>query len=122
MTFLPSLLTSSLFRAKLVGLIGICSLSCSAFALIAVPTTKPVTNEEPSHGITYEKDSGPLRKYVLPMNGALSLLIGLNSLVFYGKRGVHEGFWILCLIPAGELTRNGRDIKQLVTIVKPCIF
>ena len=45
---------------------------------------------------------GRLQMYILPLNGVLALLVSFNALTFYGKPGVHEAFWILCVIPAGE--------------------
>lgn len=30
------------------------------------------------------------------------MLIALNALGFQNKRGVHEGFWLLCLLPLSE--------------------
>lgn len=102
MTFLPSLITSSSPQAKLIGFLAICSLSCSAFVLIVIPTSKPKTSEGLSNRLASDEGPGPIHRYIVPMNGALSLLVGLNSIVFYHKDGVHEGFWILCFVPIGE--------------------
>ncbi|MCJ1461706.1 hypothetical protein MMC07_000304 [Pseudocyphellaria aurata] len=100
MTFLPALLTSSLFQAKILCLLSMSSLLCTAYVLIFVPKDKPdASNREPAQQIQQPR-SGPVRRYINYLNGGLSMLILLNALTLKERRGVHEGFWLLCILPA----------------------
>ena len=54
---------------------------------------------------------GPLHQYLSYLNAGLSLLLGLYAIGFRGRNGVHDGFWMLCLLP-------GR--KHLYTPLRLC--
>ena len=43
-----------------------------------------------------------MRKYLIPLNAGLALLVTLNAVKFYGWQGVHGGYWVLCMVPVGE--------------------
>ena len=47
------------------------------------------------------KAPGPVLRYIDCFNGGLSSLICLNALTLRGREGVHEGFWLLCVLPLG---------------------
>lgn len=47
-----------------------------------------------------ESGSIPRDRYLNYVNGTLSLLILLNSAALKEEKGVHEGFWLLCTLPA----------------------
>ena len=48
-----------------------------------------------------EASPGPIQRYIDYLNGGLSCLICLNALTLRGREGVHEGFWLLCILPLG---------------------
>lgn len=101
-TFLPALLTSRLFQARILCLLSMSSLICTAYILISIPKNKlDAANRKHTQQIL-QPASGPIRRYINYFNGGLSILILLNSFNLKGKRGVHEGFWLLCILPAGE--------------------
>ncbi|KAL9638752.1 MAG: hypothetical protein Q9204_001382 [Flavoplaca sp. TL-2023a] len=54
---------------------------------------------------------GPLLQYGPYLNGVLSLLIGLSSLMIDDKAMDHDGFWLLCLLPV--------DIESLERLKYP---
>ena len=78
------------------------SLVASAYILVFVPNSRSDKSkvEDSRHDLQLER--GPVKRYVAYLNGGLSLLIALNSIGFKGKKGVHEGFWLLCLLPLGR--------------------
>jgi hypothetical protein len=47
--------------------------------------------------------SKPIHRYLDYLNAILSLLILLNSVAFKDDSGVHDGFWLLCALPARKL-------------------
>ena len=86
---------SRLFQAKLVSLLCVASLIATAYILTLVPNTRPKSPNQAK--------SGPVRQYIISyLNGALSLLCALNSITLRDKPGVHDGFWLLCLLPVGR--------------------
>ena len=102
MTFLPALLTTSLFQARVLCLLSMSSLMCTAYILLFIPKlNSDAANRNHTQEIL-QPASGPIRRYLGYLNGGLSMLILLNVFSLKGKRGVHEGFWLLCILPAGE--------------------
>lgn len=102
MTFLPALLTSRLFQARILCLLSMSSLICTAYILIFIPKNKPDARNQKHTQQIHQHSSTPIRRYISYLNGILSTLILLNAFSLEGKRGVHEGFWLLCILPAGE--------------------
>lgn len=99
-TFVPALVASSSLQMQLISLLAISSLGCTAYVLLSTPTTHETRRE------TVPTTSGPQmppRAYIDYFNGGLSLLVGSNALYFEGKKGVDDGFWLLCMLPGGEL-------------------
>jgi len=90
-----------LIAAKLISLLSMSSLIATAYILVFVPNTRAnkSNSEEPRKQLQSER--GPIHKYISHLNGGLSLLIATNAFGFRDKRGVHEGFWLLCLLPVG---------------------
>lgn len=95
--FLPSLWTSSLLSVKIVDLLAIASLSCTAYSLMSMgPNDAVVANARKTRS---NGAQGPMTRYIDFLNGGLSFLVSLNALSFRGRHGVHEGFWLLCVLP-----------------------
>ena len=108
MAYIPALITSRLVQARLVSLLCMTSLIATAYILAFVPNVRPKPPNRVKSKRKSEPESGPVRQYISYLNGALSLLSALNSITFRDKRGVHDGFWLLCLLPVGgwPLTRK----------------
>ena len=112
MVYIPALIISRVVQAKLVSLLCMTSLIATAYILTFVPNTRPNTSPKSPNRVRskrqLEPESGPVHQYISYLNGALSLLCALNSITFRDKRGVHDGFWLLCLLPVGRwpLTRD----------------
>lgn len=100
--FLPTLTWSSLFQAKLVCLLSISSICTSGYALMMIPSDRPQQDLRGFGGASY---SSPLAAYLVPLNGGLSLCLGLGAMHMRLKQDVHEGFWLLCLLPI-SLSKN----------------
>lgn len=93
---------SRLISAKLISLLSMSSLIATAYILMFIPNTRATQFGSKKPGQQLQPEQGPIHKYISYLNGGLSLLIAFNSLSFRDKRGVHEGFWLLCLLPVGE--------------------
>lgn len=93
---------SGIVQAKLVSLLCITSLIATAYILAFVPYTRPKSPNRAKPKKQLEPKSGPVQQYISYLNGALSLLCALNSITFRDKGGVHDGFWLLCLLPVGR--------------------
>ena len=101
MAYIPTLIMSSLIQAKLVSLLCITSLVATAYIMAFVTDIRPKSPNQVKPKKRSESKSGPFRRYIGYLNGTLSLLCALNSITFRDKRGVHDGFWLLCLLPIG---------------------
>lgn len=101
-TFLPAFFRSHLLQVKLMCTLSISSLIATAYILIFVPNTQsePLSSKQPRQ-ISRIRD-GPIRQYINFLNGALALLIAMNVPTLISKEGVHDGFWLLCLLPFRE--------------------
>lgn len=99
MAYIPALITSRLVQARLVSLLCMTSLIATAYMLAFVPNVRPKPPNRVKSKRGLEPESGPVHQYISYLNGALSLLCALNSITFRDKRGVHDGFWLLCLLP-----------------------
>ncbi|MCJ1425938.1 hypothetical protein MMC29_003839 [Sticta canariensis] len=100
MTFLPALLTTPLVQARVLCLLSMSSLMCTAYILLFIPK---INSDSANRNHTQEilqPASGPIHRYLSFLNGGLSMLILLNVFSLKGKQGVHEGFWLLCILPA----------------------
>ena len=95
-SFLPALAWSSLLQTKLVCLLSISSICTSGYALMMIPSDRPQHDLRGFRGTNY---SGPVTAYLIPLNGALSLCLGLSAMPMRLKQDAHEGFWLLCLLP-----------------------
>ena len=102
MAYIPTLITSRLVQAKLASLLCITSLIATAYILAFVPTTGSKSPNRVKSRRQLEPESGPIRRYISYLNGALSLVCALNFITFKEKVGVHDGFWVLCLLPVGR--------------------
>lgn len=98
---MPTLIMSGVLQAKLVSLLCMTSLITTAYILAFVPNTRPESPNGADSKRHLEPESGPVHQYISYLNGALSLLCALNSITFKDKQGVHDGFWLLCLLPVG---------------------
>lgn len=82
--------------------LSVSSLIATAYILIFVPynQSEPSRSNQPDQ-ISRFRD-GHIRQYISLLNGALAVLIVMNVPTFMNKQGVHEGFWLLCLLPFRE--------------------
>ena len=99
MAYIPTLSMSSPVQAKLVSLLCMTSLITTAYILAFVPSTRSKPPNRVKLTRQFEPVSGPGHQYISYLNGALSLVCALNSITFRDRRGVHDGFWVLCLLP-----------------------
>ena len=44
-----------------------------------------------------------MNQYLSYLNATLSLLLAVSAIAWRGRKGIHESFWLLCILPAGEL-------------------
>ncbi|KAL9008042.1 MAG: hypothetical protein Q9173_006794 [Seirophora scorigena] len=86
---------------RLISLLAISSLLCTAYILFFLTNRKPA--EVRMSPAAFE-GIGPIRQYITYLNGGLSILVGLNAFHFTGKEGVHDGFWLFCLLPSAVLS------------------
>lgn len=102
MAFVPVLFVSQPLQAKLICLLSISSLICTAYILIFIPNSRaePANHKQPM--TISQSTTGPIHRYISYLNGGLSILILLNALKFKNQQGVHESFWVLCIVPSGE--------------------
>lgn len=91
--FVPTLVASaSSLQMRLIGTLGISSLLCTVYVILSADTTHATGNPVPPTS----GQQTPLRRYIDYLNGGLSFLVGLNAFYFKGKKGVDDGFWLLC--------------------------
>ena len=76
------------------------SLIATAYILAFVPNIRPKSPNRLKSKMQAKHKSAS--QYISYLNGTLSLLCALNSITFKNKRGVHGGFWLLCLLPVGR--------------------
>lgn len=112
MTFLPAVFISPLYQVKFICFLCVSSLLATAYILLFVPNEKPGRNT-PTRKPIFEPARGPVAQCLPHLNGALSLLLAVNALNWRGRRSVHQGFWILCLLPASERCMLWMESKQL---------
>lgn len=60
-----------------------------------------------------ESELGPLKRYLVFLNGALSLLVSLNATRLSDRPGVHSAFWLFCYVPSCRLyvVKNMMDTR-----------
>lgn len=97
--FVPTLMTSPTLRVRLVGLLAIASLLCTAYMLMMLPNTKTI----PVHQSRASGSLGPVSEYFRWLIIGLNLLIFLNGFIFKDGKDSPDGFWPLCILPSGEL-------------------
>ena len=102
MTYLPAILTSQSVQAKLVSFLNMTSLLATAYILICISSEKPDSVGGKRALSHFQDEPGPMSRYLPYLNGGLSFLLALNAIVWRRRKGVHEGFWLLCLLPAGN--------------------
>lgn len=102
MAYIPALVMSRLVQAKLVSLLCITSLIVTGYILAFVPNTKVKSRKRVESRRLLESEFGLVSQYIGYLNGAMSLLCAISSTTFRDRRGVHDGFWLLCLLPIGE--------------------
>lgn len=100
LTYLPALVMSHLLRAKLLCLLSITSLVCTAYILMFKPIAQPVSTNRNQLAQQLESQSTFRIRFLNYLNGGLSVLIFLSSAALKEEKGVHEGFWLLCTLPA----------------------
>jgi len=68
--------------------------------LVFIPNEKGGANNGSHHSPrTFPPQQRPINKYIPYLNGTFGLLLAIDGLIWRGRSGVHEGFWILCLLP-----------------------
>lgn len=98
-TYLPALFMSQLLRVKLICFLSMTSLACTGFILMFRPIaqTLPSNYDEPVQQL--ESESTPKDQYLSYLNGFLCVLILLNAAPLRDESNVHDGFWLLCILP-----------------------
>ncbi|KAI4228156.1 MAG: hypothetical protein L6R36_001870 [Xanthoria steineri] len=120
--FLPSLLSASSIRARLISLLSISSMLCTAYNLFSLPNAKPTRKLMYTH-----EPPGPLLQYGPYLNGGSSLLIGLSAFMIDDRKMGHDGFRLLCLLPivvftittSAGYTMRSVDIESLEKLKYP---
>ena len=102
MAYIPALIMSRLVQTKLISLLCMTSLIATAYILVFVPNTRLSPPIRAKSKRRLEPESGPVHQYIVYLDGALSLVCSLNAITFKDRRGVHDGFWLLCLLPIGK--------------------
>ena len=109
LAFVPPLLTSPSFLAKFISLLAITSLLASAYTLLYIPLPSKQTQDpkvkRPMRDLEPEPELGPLKRYLIPLNGALSVLVSLNATRFRDRPVVPGGFWLFCYVPSCRFER-----------------
>lgn len=82
--------------------LSVSSLIATAYILIFVPNNQSEPSNPKQLSQISRFQDGPIRQYINLLNGALAVLIVLNVPTLVNKQGVHEGFWLLCLLPFRE--------------------
>ena len=103
MTYLPAIVTSRSVQAKLVSFLNMTSLLATAYILVFISSKKPDLVRGKRSLTRFQDKPGPMHQYLPKLNGGFSFLLALNAIVWRQRSGVHEGFWLLCLLPAGTL-------------------
>ena len=102
MTYLPALVYFPSLSAKFISLLCITSLLATAYILF-IPNTQPVSSRSKQGTPQTASETSPLHRYLDKLNGGLSFILALNAVTTWSKSEVHEGFWILCILPARKL-------------------
>ncbi|MCJ1255729.1 hypothetical protein MMC24_003546 [Lignoscripta atroalba] len=110
-SYAPALLTSRSLQAKFICLLSITSHLSTAYILLFIPNKKLPPGDRRQQPKLFAPEPGPINKYLSSLNAGLSLLIAMSAITFRGRSGVHEGFWVLCLLP-------GRKLKIFSSIVE----
>ena len=106
---------SHLIRAKVICLLSITSLICTAYILMYKPIAQPAPANRNQLSQQLESDSTIRGRFLVYLNGGLSGLILLNSASLKEEKGVHEGFWLLCTLPA----RKSMEISASSLVLRP---
>ena len=93
---------SRLPQVQLIGILSISSLMCTAYILISLPHSKLKEAYQSSMARPFVVEPKTTSRYIEYLNGGLTFIIGLNALVYRGRQGVHDGFWLLCVLPGGQ--------------------
>lgn len=115
LTYLPALVMSHLLRARLMCLLSITSLACTAYILMFKPIAQPVPANRNQLVQQLDSEPKPRDRYLSYLNGGLSVLILLNSAALKDERGVHDGFWLLCTLPARKSMKISASSLKLKT-------
>ena len=115
---------SRLVQAKLISLLCITSLVATTYILVFVPNARLSPPIRSKSKRKLEPESGPVHQYIVYLDGALSLVCALYSITFKDRQGVHDGFWLLCLLPIGKwclcramAVRSNRCVVSLTVIL-----
>lgn len=87
-------------RAKVICLLSITSLLSSAYILMYKPIAQPVPANPNQLGQQIESGFRSKDRYLNYLNGGLSVLVLFNAGALKEEEGVHDGFWLLCTLPA----------------------
>ncbi|MCJ1340221.1 hypothetical protein MMC09_005515 [Bachmanniomyces sp. S44760] len=113
MTYWPALLTAPALQPKIISLFCITSLAATSYILLFLPNGKPqLEGSKPPIGHSDDEPS-PVEKHLGYLNAGLSFLIALNAGIWYGKKGVHDGFWVLCLLPGCKFANEAIGVRLM---------
>ena len=91
LVFLYTFVTASTARSRLVAILGVSSLACTAYILHFQPIERP---ERKGKRAVYqvEAEKGPVEKYLVYLNAGLALLLELAALLSW-RQGRDEDAW-----------------------------
>jgi hypothetical protein len=100
--FIPSMIKCRDPRAKLLGFLSMTSVLATAYCLVFIPNKKPNHAAQDQAISTASSRRRVLHRWLPYLNGALAVLIAVNGYGWRGRKGVHDGFWVICLLPTGK--------------------
>lgn len=114
MVFMHAIWTSTSLRAKFIAVLGMSSILTSAYSLLLIRKTRPQQSLRRPVFLPVNPNQNPVQKYLEYLNGIFSLLVALNVFSWRGRSGVYDGFWVVCLLPAGKFSGFGIMSRPLM--------
>ncbi|MCJ1355128.1 MAG: hypothetical protein MMC33_005119 [Icmadophila ericetorum] len=99
MTYIPALLFFTNRPAQLLSVCCVTSLICTAYILF-IPNTKSRPTSYTDRTKWEKPELSPLQKYLPWLNAVLAGVLACYALPVKWKNETHDGFWLLCALPA----------------------
>ena len=112
---MPAFFIAGNGHARLLCLMSLSSLAASAKLFTLNDHEKPTgLGQNP---LVADPQSSPLRQYLPYLNGALCFVIALDGYLWDGSTEVHEGFWLVCSLPASTSFQRPQQGLNLIDLV-----